>query len=346
LSFYHDDFVISTGLLYPWTTLASVALLTALLILALRKRTRYPLFSIGALLFLACNLLTGTVIPLELVYEHRNYFASFGLMLAIVPTLCALPYGSLRTARVLVIPKRILLIGLLLLWSEQTLITAWSWGNPLRLSQTLADRAPDSPRAQYELGRTYILYSQYDPSSLFTKLMYAPLERAAALPHSSILPEQALIFANSRMRLPLKDSWWDSLIGKLKANNLTVQDESSLGALTQCNREGMCDLPRQRMMEAYMAALSHPHPSARLLSMYSDYAWNILDDKTLGLRTIEQAIAVAPSEPAYRITQIRMLANLGRKQDALAGIQQLQRLNYGGRLDDSLQQLRQLPGLE
>ncbi len=31
------------------------------------------------------------------------------------------------------------------------------------------------------------------------------------------------------------------------------------------------------MMEAFMAALSHPDPSARLLATYGDYAWNVLE---------------------------------------------------------------------
>ena len=139
-----------------------------------------------------------------------------------------------------------------------------------RLAGDLAIRASQSPRAQYELGRTYIIYSHYDPASPFTKLAYLPLEKAAALPNSSILPEQALIFMNARMGLPIKDAWWESLIAKLKAHKPGVQDESSLGTLVQCARDHRCDLPKNRMMEANMAALSHPNPSARLLAVYGD----------------------------------------------------------------------------
>ncbi len=95
----------------------------------------------------------------------------------------------------------------------------------MHLAEDLAGRAPDSPRAQYELGRTYIIYSHYNPTSPFTKLAYGPLEKAAALPDSSILPEQAMIFMNSRMHLPLKDAWWDSMITRLHAHSPTVQDE-------------------------------------------------------------------------------------------------------------------------
>jgi len=336
LSFYHDDFRISTGLLTPWTTLVSIAMLAALVALALWLRSRRPLAALGITLFLGCQLLTGTVLPLELIYEHRNYFASFGLLLAIVPLL-AVPRG-----RPFALPHHALLVGLMLCWTALTAFTAYAWGNPLRLAEDLAIRAPQSPRAQYELGRTYIIYSHYDPVSAFTKLAYAPLERSAALPNSSILPEQALIFMNARMHLPLKDTWWDSMTAKLKTHKPGVQDESSLGALTQCVRENHCDLPTDRMTQAFVAALSHPAPSARLLATYADYVWNVLGDRALGERMAEEAVQTKSDEPAYRITLVRMLVALGRDAEARKQLQQLEQLNIGGRLDDDIVKLRPL----
>src|SRR6185312_3775382 len=333
-------FPISTSLLKPWTTLASIVFLGAVVALMVWLRKRHPLAALGIGLFLGCQLLTGTILPLELIYEHRNYFASFGLLLAIVPLLAA-PLGQ-----ALALPRHVLLGGLLLCWATLTGLTAYAWGNPLRLAEDLAGRAPQSPRAEYELGRTYIIYSKYDPASPFTKLAYAPLEKAAALPESSILPEQALIFMNSRMHLPIRDAWWDSLIAKLKARRSGVQDESSLGALTQCDREHRCDLSKQRMTEAYLAALSHPNPSARLLAMYGDYAWNVLNDHELGERMTVDAVRAAPVEPAYRITLVRMLAAQGRQADALEALKGLQSLDTGGRLDDTLRELRTLQGLQ
>jgi hypothetical protein len=370
LSFYHDDFRISSGLLTPWTTLASIGLLAVLVALILWLRKREPLAALGIALFLGCQLLTGTILPLELIYEHRNYFASFGLMLAIVPLLAApstnavgahpvresssseldqepsctrcAPAGGVVAGLPMALPRYVLLASLLVCWTALTGLTAYAWGNPLRLAEDLAGRAPQSPRAEYELGRTYIVYSHYDPASPFTKLAYAPLEKAAALPEASILPEQALIFMNSRMHLPIKDAWWDSLIAKLKSRHPGVQDESSLGALTQCDREGRCNLSKQRMLDAYMAALSHPNPSARLLAMYGDYAWNVLGDHELGERMTEDAVKTSLDEPAYQVTLIRMLIVQGRTTEARTALERLDSLNTGGRLDHQLAELRDL----
>lgn len=337
LSFYHDDFVISKSILTPWTTTAAIVALTCLASLGIWLRPRKPLVALGIALFLSSQLLTATILPLELVYEHRNYFASFGLLLAVVPPL--IPDGRSRFN----FARWTLLIGLLFVWTCETAITAESWGDPLKLAATLADRGPSSPRAQYELGRTYIIYSHYDPVSAFTRMAYAPLERAAAIPGSSILPEQALIFMNSRMNLPIKDAWWNSMIMKLRSHKPTVQDESSLAALTGCIHDRMCKLPDAQLQQAFFAALSHPDPSARLLAMYSDFTWNVMNDHGLGLRMAEETVRQSPNEPAYRITLIRMLRASGRRDEMEAQIKALKRLNIGGRLNSTIAELQSPP---
>lgn len=335
LSFYHDEFAVSRGLFSPWTTVPSLLLLAGLTWLAYSSRHRRPLIALGIGLYLSSHLLTGTVLPLELVYEHRNYFGSLGLLLAVVP--------ALTTPATAFAPLRRWLLGLLFInWIGLTVYTAIAWGDPLRLAQELANRAPDSPRAQYELGRTYIIYSRYDPASPFTRLAYAPLERAAAMPESSILPQQALIFMNSRMHLPQKDLWWDTMVAKLKSRPPGVQDESSLVALTQCAKDASCALSNDRMTEAFQAALDHPNNSGRLLATYSDYAWNLQGNHALGERMIEAALKSNPKEAAYRITQIRMLVAMGKYEQARDSLNVLQTLNIGGHLDAHIAELRTL----
>ncbi len=310
LSFYHDDFEVSHGLLTPWTTLPCLLILLALSAAAITLRRHYPLPALGICFYLSCHLLTGTVLPLELVYEHRNYFASYGLLLALFPFLVPESNAGMPLAR------RTMLIGLTLLWCGMTWTTAVAWGSPLRLSEELAARAPNSPRAQYELGRTYIIYSRYDRNSPFTQKAYAPLERAARLRYSSILPEQALIFMNARMHLPLKEAWWDSMIDKLRNHKSTVQDESALGALINCACDKDCDLPTDRMREAIAAALSHPNPNGRLLSEAGDYALNALHDESSALGYFKRATIAAPNEPVYKITLVKLLIVTGQFQEA------------------------------
>lgn len=332
LSFYHDDFIVSTGLLRPWTTLASVLAIVALLCVAWWQRRRRPLLSLGIALYFAGHLLTGTILPLELVYEHRNYFPSFGLLLALF-SLLAIPGQWQRSFRAV-------LVLLAVWWIALTGLTAHSWGDPMRLSADLSVRAPDSPRAQYDLGLMLMRQTGYDPASPFTPLVYPPLERAAALPGASILPEQALLMMNTRMGLAVKQEWWDSLIGKLRARPLTVQDDGALGGMTRCAINGACGFDADQMQTAFDAALSHPRPRASVFAAYGDYAWNVLEDRPQAMALLERAITADAGEPAYHATLARMAIIMGDTALAARELEALQKLNHGGRLDQEVSRLK------
>ncbi|MBI5618505.1 MAG: hypothetical protein HY943_19685 [Gammaproteobacteria bacterium] len=88
--FFHDDLVISTGWLTPPSTALSAAFLAALLAGALRQAGRLPLVALGVLLFFAGHAMESTIFPLELMFEHRNYLPSFGVLLASCGVLLAL----------------------------------------------------------------------------------------------------------------------------------------------------------------------------------------------------------------------------------------------------------------
>ncbi|WP_426271035.1 hypothetical protein ACN9MB_05405 [Dyella kyungheensis] len=345
LSFYHDDFRISSNIISPWTTLTSVIALLTLLIVMVFVRRRFALVSLGIAFFLGGQLLTATVLPLELVFEHRNYFPSFGAVLAILPLLLPAQRSSDAASAGMSAPmdklRCALLVILMLNWASQTALTSYAWGSPLRLAQEFSQRAPSSSRAQYELGRVYVILSQYNRSSPFVPLAYEALERAAALPDSTILPEQGLIFMNSRMHLPLEGRWWDSMVAKLKKRKSAVEDESALEQLSTCQTNGQCDLPKERMLQAYLAALSHPNPSARLLNSYGSYAWEELSDHDLAIRMMQDAVTTNPKEPAYRVTLIRMLTDKGRLDEARQELRELQPLNIGGRMDAGIAILNQ-----
>jgi protein O-mannosyl-transferase len=332
LSFYHDGFEISRDLLHPWTTLTSIVAIGVLVWAAWIWRYSRPLAAMGIGWYLGCHLLTSTVLPLELVYEHRNYFASIGVLVTVF-VLAADALRRLRVSR----PVVALITALFIAWQAVfTLITAQAWGDPLALARELALREPDSPRSQYELGRTYIIYSRYEAGSPFIQPARIALERASRLPGASILPEQALIFMNSRMRVPVESAWWTSMEHKLAARPPTVQDESSLEALSSCLRETSCDFPTQDLLDSYLAALSHPQPSARLLGMYANFAWNSLNDRPLGIRIQKQAVAASPGEAAYRIGLARMAIVTGDFVEARTQIDGLRGMNIGRRLDKDI----------
>ena len=67
---------VSTSLVEPVTTLASIVLISGLLAFALFRVSKMPVLSFGILFYFLNHIIESTVIPLELVFEHRNYLPS------------------------------------------------------------------------------------------------------------------------------------------------------------------------------------------------------------------------------------------------------------------------------
>jgi tetratricopeptide (TPR) repeat protein len=70
------DINISRTLFDPWTTLAAIVGIVLCLLFTALKAKKYPLLSFAILFFFLNHLVEGTVIPLELIFEHRNYIPS------------------------------------------------------------------------------------------------------------------------------------------------------------------------------------------------------------------------------------------------------------------------------
>jgi tetratricopeptide (TPR) repeat protein len=67
------DIQISRTLLDPWSTLPAILIIVFSIGYALWIARRKPLLSFCILFFFLNHLIEGTIIPLDLIYEHRNY---------------------------------------------------------------------------------------------------------------------------------------------------------------------------------------------------------------------------------------------------------------------------------
>jgi tetratricopeptide (TPR) repeat protein len=75
------DFPLSRGLLSPVTTLLGILSWMGVIAVTWICRKRWPLFCWMAAWFLIAHLIESTVIPLEIIFEHRMYLPSIGLSL-------------------------------------------------------------------------------------------------------------------------------------------------------------------------------------------------------------------------------------------------------------------------
>ena len=333
LSFYHDDIALSTGWLTPLSTLWSALALAVLALAAVLARKTHPLFSLGILWFFAGHALTATVIPLELAFEHRNYFPAIGLLLACA-SLAALEPG-LKSLPV----RATIATAAIALFAANTYLRAEEWSDPLKLAVAEAAKRPLSPRAQYGLADTLMSYATSADSELVSKSIDL-LHIASTLPNAGITGEQGLIIYASALKRPVDPGWWTRIDDKLRASPPSESDIVGLRALLRCQLRGLCQNQTEPLMQAFLAALSHPHPRAPLLASYADFAAVRMNDNALAERLLLQAIETDPREPFYRSNLVRLQIAEGELDRARSTFAELERLNHWGSLDAMLDMLR------
>jgi len=141
----HDDFRLSRGLFSPITTFLSLLFFTALIALGLILRAsalgKQLLMCVA--IFLLGHALESTVLALEPYFEHRNYFPSIGLVLAVAFVLSA----CLRRAPAITLP----LFVWLLIYSGSLLVEtgaqAMVWSKAELIVLHDVNGHPESPRA-------------------------------------------------------------------------------------------------------------------------------------------------------------------------------------------------------
>ena len=165
LSIDHS-FPLSTSFFHPWTTLPAILFTGALLFFAARQWRKRPLLSLAILFFYINHLVESTIIPLELVFEHRNYLPSFFLFLPLAAglqsgiTTCRTQSRLLYITLIVVIPLLLTAIGLGTYSRNAVWATEESlWADALR-------KAPDNARPLAKLGEIYGWQKEKSPQNL------------------------------------------------------------------------------------------------------------------------------------------------------------------------------------
>lgn len=147
MPFYYDWLQPSRSLLQPWTTLPAIASVLALLGLAWRVRSRWPLFALGVFLFFAAHFIASNVVNLELAFEHRNHFALIGVVLAAGSLLAQ----AVRRLQVRPAICATACAAILVALATATALRAHSWRSAASIASHGTQAAPASGRAWVEL---------------------------------------------------------------------------------------------------------------------------------------------------------------------------------------------------
>jgi hypothetical protein len=146
MGFFHDDIALSRSVWSPMTTALSLIAWAVALGTALMAYKRYPLLAFAVLFYLVAHSMESTVLPLELVFEHRNYLPSVGVavLAAVGIARIALHLQALRGCAVLVAIVGVLVFLLM--------VRTQAWQDEMSLARFNVINHPQSARANFFYG--------------------------------------------------------------------------------------------------------------------------------------------------------------------------------------------------
>jgi len=241
MGFYHDDIVLSTSLLSPLSTLFSAVFLSALIGSAVYFRKRLPLYAFGILFFFVGHLLESSIFALELMFEHRNYLPSAGIVIAVVAVVQAAMQKQQQTILIAAIAITALS---LLTWQR-----AVTWGSPDTMYAYMYRAHPQSKRLSYIFADSSTRMRNYPNARKVLSSMETSLGTAThgllldCLEHGEVKDsrvEELLAFADGRVD-----------------GHATI----SIDDLVQASLDEKCDVPQVLLIELMDHLLAFPAES-------------------------------------------------------------------------------------
>ena len=281
LGFFHDDIVLSTSLLSPPTTALSLLFLMGLVVTAWRLRQRAPLVTCGVLWFFVGHSMEASIVPLELMFEHRNYLPSYGIIIAAV--------GGLAGTKSSVFGWRgfAVAIALLGLYAAVTRSIINDWRDESHLYAAFYQAHPRSPTAASQVAEFLAGRKQYDDA----RAVLAPLPGVGAELHRWYL--------ECRQHGMLTESMLDPSV-VTREKTLTTYAVTGLIELAKLGLDDECRFSMSRFAELLEHAIRLPIviPSNRQkLTIYAaHFAWKNHDYASAFAR-LHEAHEMTPEDP-------------------------------------------------
>lgn len=345
MSIHHDDWTISTGLFSPASTAFSLALLMAVLVTGIVLLKRAPVIAFGLLFYFAGHALESTIIPLELVFEHRNYLPSFGLLLAtgtaLHGALTYLPKG--QTAFLAAACIAVSVMGVL----THTRAERWSDAPESRLAHLLHQE--DSMRAQIEAAEAYAMMARNAATRKrrehYLNIADERFRAAAALSADSAEPLFGLLMFRLSHDMPVDTS---RLIGKietsLRTGKVSTTSLNGVHALTRCTTSGPCGSLAPELSRLYEAALVNPAITDKykvlVLRDKATFQSKVLGNPVRAMTTLSRAIELKPRDVTLRIEMAYYAAVAGDRSKALHHLERAEAQNILGSKTATIRKLR------
>lgn len=176
MSLFQDDFPVQSD--WDVTTVLLLGVLLALPYIVFRLRAVMPVISFGLAWFLVSHLMESTVIPLEMVFEHRNYLAAIGLLMAMVHAILQQQF----------LPRLYWLIPVMIFgMAFMTAARSKEWGNYELFTEMAIRDHPDSGRAQNSYVNLLTARREYEKATAQLDVMSGQYNEPGIYLHALVL---------------------------------------------------------------------------------------------------------------------------------------------------------------
>ncbi|MEA3437773.1 MAG: hypothetical protein U9R43_14985, partial [Thermodesulfobacteriota bacterium] len=157
------DIPLSTSLLSPPTTLVCLFLLTLLLITGIQTKKTNPFIAFGVLWFFLNLIIESSMVPLELIFEHRLYLPSIGFFITVISAIDTVLFhvtsNEKQTYRNIFL---LVIICVSCILSILTTMRNHVWRDPVSLWGDCAKKSPNKARPMISYGTALIESGSYD----------------------------------------------------------------------------------------------------------------------------------------------------------------------------------------
>lgn len=335
---HHDDFPKSLGWLTPTSTLPAVAGLLLAGSAALIAPGRAPLAAFAVLFYLAGHSLESGPIPLELVFEHRNYLPAAAVMLLIATGLVQLEMRRPRLGTGLA-------LALLAGYAGALAARAHTWGDEARLVAHGLRHHPLSARTQLwagDLARIQLagITDAAQARALQARGLAHYREAARLDPGETVGLTEALLW-QAGLGEPPDPALLAELGRRYRQQPPTAATVNGAFALAGDVAEGRSRLPPEAIHQLLSQLLENPALGggyrATILVGRADLDWRA-GKREAAWQGYRQAQALTPADPYLWLHSAVMAMQLGHYDEAGACLAEARR-HDGGELRAGLDRL-------
>lgn len=344
MGMFHDDIRPSLGLFDPVETLTSIATLFLLMVLIIKIRTKQPLISFGISFFIIGHSLESTIIPLELVHEHRNYLPGLGMLIVMISLLISTEiYAGLKRARNLSVAI------LIIIFSAVTYSRAIEWSNPKSLWEMEAARHPDSIRSQLALGDYYAGAVSFTPEAQERNFIGAmsAYKKALSIDANSVIANFGILKVHSAHQKLIESKYLEGLKKGLTQEPLPANTNSYLLDMLHCLGKNLCAVNAQQLGELIAVTLENPRarPADRALlyEVQAIYKFQVTQEYQLALQAIDAALELGANAD-IKLWRVNVYVRMNDFARARQELQELRQLDANLHLKSELSELEDLLG--